>query len=211
MSDDAATLEPPHRNGNTPHPPEPTRRGRAPWEFLIFGLFVALIAVAIIVGWTLFGSRSPERLDPVSAAEIQAACVAAQTALATLPNPEPTGGTEIITRMRAEDRVLRTMIDRIRAVRPADATQAAAVQAWTADWAAVLGARETFTARLERERRAKFVLPSETGGLKPVTGRMDDYVRQSHPQMNACLSEDLGAEAVDTRRSYPDAVTEERG
>lgn len=206
MSEEPAVLEPPHRNGNSAHPPESGRRGRAPWEFLIFGLFIAMIAVAIIVGWILFGSRSPERLDPASAAEIEAACSDAQVVLAGLPGAEPEGGTQIVARMRAEDRVFRTMIERIRAVRPVDATQDAAVRAWATDWSALVEARESFADRLESEKRAKFVLPSEPGGgLKPVTGRMDDYVRQNHPRMNACLTESLEAEAVDTPRSYPDA------
>ena len=48
MTDAPGVLEPPHRNGNTPHPPEP-RGGRPPWEFLILGLLIALVAVSYIL------------------------------------------------------------------------------------------------------------------------------------------------------------------
>lgn len=208
MTDESAPLEPPHRNGDSPHPPDGRGR-RPPWEFMILALFIALICVAIILGWTLFGSNSPERLDPTAAGAVETACREAQIELAALPGTEPVGGAAVVARIRAEDRILQRMIADIRTVRPADETQAAALREWSTDWAAVVAARETFTERLETEKRAKFVLPAETGGLKPVTGRMDDYVRQNHPMVNACLTESLQVEVVDTPRSYPDAATRE--
>jgi len=208
MTDESAPLEPPHRNGDSPHPPA-ERAGRPPWEFMILALFIALICIAIILGWILFGSNSPERLDAGAAGSIDAACREAQTELAALPDLEPRGGAAVVARIRAENRVLRRMVAEIGTVRPADETQAAALRDWSADWAAVVAARENFTERLETEKRAKFVLPAETGSLKPVTGRMDDYVRQSHPMMDACLTESLRVEVVDTPRSYPDAESKE--
>ena len=49
-------------------PADPPSAQHAPWEFLILALFVALIGIGIILGWTLVGSHSPERLDDASAA-----------------------------------------------------------------------------------------------------------------------------------------------
>ena len=136
---------------------------------------------------------------------MQTACTDAQTTLAALPDRAPTDGPRIVERMRAENRVLRTMIEHVRAVRPTGRTEAAALAEWAADWTAVVDARQSFTVRLAQDKRAQFLLPAGNGGLKPITGRMDDYVRQNHPLIDACLTDALQVEAVDSPRSYPDA------
>ena len=59
-------FEAPHSNGAV-HQAKPGR-AHAPWEFIVLTLFVAILCIGIILGWTLVGSHSPERLDGVSAA-----------------------------------------------------------------------------------------------------------------------------------------------
>src|SRR6188472_4089748 len=88
---DGADFEAPHPNGAAEHAPR-ARTGRAPWEFMILLLFVALIAVGIILAWTLVGSHSPERMDAKSAAMLDNTCTTAQAELAALPNSFPRTG-----------------------------------------------------------------------------------------------------------------------
>ena len=54
-------FEAPHSNGAV-HQAKPGR-AHAPWEFIVLTLFVAILCIGIIFGWTLVGSHSPERLD----------------------------------------------------------------------------------------------------------------------------------------------------
>ena len=66
-------FEPPHPNGAV-HQGQAAARAHAPWEFLILTLFVLLLCIGIILGWTLVGSQSPEKLDATTAAAVAAAC-----------------------------------------------------------------------------------------------------------------------------------------
>ncbi len=68
------TFEAPHMNGAVHHDDAPPKRKHAPWEFLILTLLVLLLCIGIILGWTLVGSKSPEKLDAATAAAVSAAC-----------------------------------------------------------------------------------------------------------------------------------------
>ena len=43
---------------------------------------------------------------------------------------------------------------------------------------------------------------SKSGSLKPVTSNMDDYVRESHPNLDACFTEALQLDVVEGPREY---------
>ena len=88
MPDEPGDFEAPHPNGAA-QPAARAKRPHAPWEFIVLSLFVALICIAIILGWTLVGSKSPERLDEPTAARLAAACNEAQARLKALPVSYP--------------------------------------------------------------------------------------------------------------------------
>ena len=199
-------IEPPHPNGAVHSSGESaSRAGRrhAPWEFTILALFVALIGVGIILAWTLVGSHSPERLNAAAGAQVSDACANAQRALTALPNSFPRTGADRVARIRDEDVILREMVARIRAVQVAG-TPGAAIRGWTTDWANVVDARERYAADLERDGKAQLVLPSSAGGsgLKPVTAKMDDFVRENHPRIDACITSKVQLEQVEGPRVY---------
>ncbi len=197
--------EPPHPNGAMK--PPPARRAHAPWEFIILSLFVALVAVGIILAWTLVGSHSPERLDAGSAGAVNDACITAQNSLRALPNPSPVTGADRVARIRNENEILRTMLLQMRVVHPRSATPARALEGWTGDWSRVIDARERYANDLEQTRqtggRTQFVLPASTSGsVKPVTSTMDDFVRENHPRLDACFTDALALSTVEGKRDY---------
>jgi len=176
-------------------------RSGAPWELKALLIFVAVLAVGIILAWTLVGSRSPERLDAAAAADLSAACNDAQAALKALPNPSPRSGPDRVARIRAENNALRTMVRRFGEVHTRGSTPAAAVSGWSDDWSKVVDARERYANDLETKNKAQFVLPA-TQGLKPVTQNMDDFVRENHPNLDACFADALALETVEGPRVY---------
>jgi hypothetical protein len=197
------TFEAPHPNGAGTRPARPAH---PPWEFVILALFVALIAIAIIVGWVLWGSKSPERFDAAQAARIAGYCNAAQASLERLPNSFPRSPVDQITRIRAENDVLRSMVAQIRAAPVNGKTPAAAVQAWSNDWTKVIDARAAFADALAgtkgTDKKVRFIMPADTSGLKPITSNMDDFVRENHPNLDACFSDALQLETVEGPRTY---------
>jgi len=99
------------------------------------------------------------------------------------------------------DEVLRAMVRRFAEVRPRASTAAAAVRGWSDDWSKVVDARERYATDLETKKAAQFVLPA-TRGVKPVTKNMDDFVRENHPNLDACFTEGLALETVEGPRDY---------
>lgn len=200
-------LEPPHPNGavhaNGSQPA--AKRKHAPWEFMILTLFVALICIAIILGWTLVGHHSPERLTKAEAATVSTACNDAQAALKQLPNPNPIDGGDVVARIRAEDTVLRSMVTRFTEVTPSASTPAAALRGWTEDWSRVIDARERFATALAgtkgTDNKVEFVLPA-TNGIHPVTDNMDNYVRENDPNLKACFTDAVQLSTVEGPRTY---------
>ncbi len=199
-------LEPPHPNGavhaNGSGPP---KRKHAPWEFIILILFVMLICIAIILGWTLVGHHSPERLSTADAATVSKMCNDAQAELKQLPKPSPVQGADVVARIRAEDTVFRSMVTRFATVNPSSATPAAAFRGWTEDWSRVIDARERFATALEGTKgtnnKVEFVLPA-TKGIDPVDDDMDNYVRENDPNLKACFTEALQLTTVEGARTY---------
>ena len=59
------------------------------------------------------------------------------------------------------------------------------------------------SAKDDPTKKFQFVLPtSKSGSLKPVTSNMDDYVRESHPNLDACFTEALQLDVVEGPREY---------
>ncbi len=204
------TFEGPHSNGAVHYDPEPrSKRKHAPWEFIILTLFVLILCIGIILGWTLVGSKSPEKVDTTSAAAVSAACDQAQTKLKDLPDPDPRGnGTERATRIRAENVLLRAMVAQIVTVHPKSSTQAAGLAGWTKDWARMIDARVTYADSLaalatstDPNARVQFIYPA-SNAITPITTNMDDYVRESTPRLNSCFTQALQLEVVEGPRDY---------
>jgi hypothetical protein len=197
-------FEAPHTNGAA-HTAAPAKRQHAPWEFLILVLLVLLVGIGIVLGWTLVGSHSPERLDDASAAAAATACDTAQSRLKALPEPNPVLGADRVQRIRAENEVLRDMVTRIAAVRPTKSTPAAAMRDWTADWQRMVDARARYADDLAgvagTDQRVRFVTPA-SNSIRPITAQMDDFVRENHPRLDACFTEALQLERVEGDRVY---------
>jgi hypothetical protein len=203
-------FEAPHPNGAVHQNEPPAGRKHPPWEFLILTLLVLLLCVGIILGWTLVGSKSPEKLDATTAAAVAAACNRAQAQLKALPDPDPSkeNGTKRAARVRAENVPLRAMVGEITAVRPPKSAQAAGLLGWTKDWSRMLDARDVYATSLERlaqspdpNARVRFIYPA-TNAIRPITQNMDDYVRESTPRLDACFTEALQLEVVEGPREY---------
>jgi hypothetical protein len=157
------------------------------------------------LGWTLIGSHSPERLDDASAAAVSAACDRAQGELKALPNPSPRLGADRVARVRAENVVLRAMATQFGTVHPPAKTPAAALQGWSADWGRMVDARDRYADALARSAatgvKVRFILPA-VKAVKPITGHMDDYVRENNPRLDACFTRALQIETVEGTRDY---------
>lgn len=209
MPDEPEEPERPHvdasMNGAGHHFPK-ARRTHAPWEFLILALLVALVGVGIILGWTLVGSHSPERLDDASAAAVAGTCDRAQSALKALANPDPVLGADRVARLRAENAIFTTMVAQLHDVRPEKSTPANALTGWSGDWQRMIDARVKYANDLQGTEttggKIRFITPAATGGIKPITDKMDDFVRENHPRIDACFTAALQIEKVEGKREY---------
>jgi hypothetical protein len=203
------TFEPPHSNGAVHHN-EPARRRHAPWEFIILILFVLILCIGIILGWTLVGSHSPEKLDDASASAISVACNNTQAKLKTLPNPDPRLGAVRVARIRAENVLLRQMVEQFATVHPVKSTPATAVQKWSVDWGRMIDARARYADDLAKSAstgaRVRFIYPA-INAITPVTSQMDDFVRENTPRLNACFTEALQLEVFEGQREYKVVTT----
>jgi hypothetical protein len=204
----APAFEAPHSNGAVHHDDDPPKRKHAPWEFLILTLFVLLLCIGIILGWTLVGSKSPEKLDAQTAAQVSAACDTAVAKLKALPDPDPRGnGSERAARVRAENVPLREMVAQIAQVHPKSSTQAKGLEGWTKDWSRMIDARATYADSLAAlassnpNGRVRFIYPA-SNAITPITQNMDDYVRESTPRLNSCFTTALQLEIVEGPRVY---------
>jgi len=168
----------------------------------------AVIAVAWIVALTYAAlelGHSPERMSGADAAKIAGFCSAAQRNLEQLPHANPVQPADQVERVRAEDAVFRSLIQRFGTVTPKGSTPAQALTGWTNDWSRFVDARERFAndlaAAAGTNKKVELVLPA-TGGVKPVTDRMNDFVRENHPNLDACFTTALQLEVVEGPRVY---------
>lgn len=195
-------FEPPHPNGSLTNGHTNARASLLRRRLLLISLS-ALVVVWIfaIVYSVLYTTHSPERLDRTDAAAVAQACTDAQGNLRRLPNSSPITGADRVARIRAENEALRAMAVHFDAVEPKATAPREALRKWTADWRSVIDAREKYAHDLETVGRARFVLPA-TGGIKPITDRMDDFVRENHPRIDACITSKVQLEQVEGPRVY---------
>ena len=203
----APAFEAPHPNGAV-HQSGITHARRVRRRLYLIGgiLFMGVWIFAIVWSVTVT-TKSPERLDGAAADAVNAACLNAQRQLNALPNPYPILGADRVARLRAENVVLRGMLTQVRTVDPAHKTPTTALRGWTDDWSRVIDARATYAGQLEAgksdpTKKVKFVLPSDSGALEPVTSKMDDFVRENHPNIDACFTNALQADVVEGQRVY---------
>ena len=166
-------------------------RAHAPWEFIVLTLFVAILCIGIILGWTLVGAHSPERLDAV-------------VRRGPLGRVRPGAGpVEGAPQLRSAPRR-----------RPGRASLGPKTSCCARWWCRSrrCTAREDTGGRgagLERrlgshDRRAQHLRrrPREVGddegqgevhlpgvnAITPITGHMDDFVRENNPHLDACFT-----------------------
>jgi hypothetical protein len=205
-----APVDPPHPNGAV-HESGITGARRARRRiFLGAGIVLVGLWIFAIIWSVTVTSKSPERLDDAAAAAVAAACAEAREQLRSLPLPSPRAGADRVARIRAENDALRAMIVRFRAVEPTGSTPARALDGWSSDWEALVDARARYADDLQSvagsDDKVQFEVPAATG-VKPVTERMDDFVRENNPDLDDCYAEALEAEQVEGERDYEDVDT----
>jgi len=198
-------FEPPHTNGAVHQSGITEARRLRRRLFLGGGLLLAAAWIFAIVWSVTVNSSSPERMDRAAADAVSAACAATQQQLRAIPNPFPRLGADRIARIRAEDARLRAMTLTFQTVHPRSKSPAKALARWTTDWTHVIESRERYADDLLKakgtDKVVKLVLPGATA-LKPVTSRMDDFVRENHPDLDACFTRALQLEVVEGQRTY---------
>ena len=107
------TFEAPHSNGAV-HAAKPRRRTHAPWEFLILTLFVLIVCIGIVLGWTFVGLAFAREARRTTGADggVRACNGAQATSEGSCPTPTRRGERHRARRRayRAEDVVLRAMV-----------------------------------------------------------------------------------------------------
>jgi hypothetical protein len=204
---DGVTIEQPHPNGagkKDPHAHARMMRNRI--ILIAFGLIAVAWIFALIWSVTV-ATHSPERLDRTAVQQASAVCNGAQSRLKTLPNNFPRAGADRVARIRSENAILTDMATRFGSIRPTHSAPTNALRAWSKDWSRVIAARGQYASNLEQRGQARLVLPAtSSGGLKPVTDKMDDFVRENHPDLDACFTQALALDTVEGPRVYK-AVT----
>jgi hypothetical protein len=195
-------LEAPHPNGSLDSAVSTRRRRRRRRLIVIGGLLFLAVWIFAIVWSVTITTRSPERLDDAAARAVQGACATAQARLRALPPvPQSESLADRVARVRTENATLQTMATALTSVHATHSTPATALEKWTADWQRMIAARARFADDLERKGRAEFVIPA-TGGITPITNKMDDFVREQHHRIDACFTDGLQLEVVAGTRTY---------
>ncbi len=198
-------FEPPHSNGAVHQSGITRARRRRRRIILAAGAAIALAWIVALTYAALELGHSPERLSRNDAASVAGYCSAAQRQLQQLPKPSPVQGADRVARIRAEDAVFTVMTNGFRTVTPRASTPANALKGWITDWSNVIAARERYAhdlaATATTGAKVRLVLPA-TGGVKPVTDRMNDFVRENHPNLDACFTDGLQLENVEGPRVY---------
>jgi hypothetical protein len=201
------TLAPPSSNGSANGSGDEHTRRRdharlVRQRITLIALIVIGAAWIFAIVWSVtVTTHSPERLDLSSAAALSSACNDAQAQLEALPNAYPRLGADRVARIERENVILGAMVARFDAVHPPHSSPAKALRGWSRDWTNVVAARAKYAHDLQTLHRAELVLPA-TQGINPVTQRMDDFVRESHPNLDACFTTALQLDVVEGPRVY---------
>jgi hypothetical protein len=165
-------------------------------------LFIVAWIVAITYSVTA-GGTSPERLDDTNARTVESNCVAAQRALARLPQVgQPTTPADAATRLDRENAILDRMVERQRAVHPKGNAPATALRAWLGDWHRLIVARDHYAGDLRTKGRdARFIEPAYKG-VDPIADKMNNWILEQGTRTNTCNTDALQAEVVNGPRKY---------
>ena len=198
-----STLEPPHSNGAVTTAEGAPRSALRKW--VIIGacvVFIGAWAWALTYSVTT-GGRSPERLDNSIATAAAHACVDAQHQLSALPQlTAKSTAAQSSARVSAEDRILSTMVARIRQLHPNQATPATALTDWLNDWQQLITARQHFASDLlTKGFTARFVEPA-TSGVDPIADKMNNWTLEQGTRTDACNTGELQAEVIGGPRVY---------
>ncbi len=172
------------------------------WTFwLVAVVIVGLAGAWAFAFWYDANRPPPEPLDATSVRAAAAVCHDARIRLRALPqvDPKAPAATERITRIRREDAILTTVVDRLEAIHPSDSEGAAALHGFATDWKNLVTARERYADELEAGGRPKLVIPVDPSSA-PISIRMTDYA-QIH-RLNDCTTDSLQGEVVEGQRSY---------
>jgi hypothetical protein len=197
----SVTFDEPHPNGAvTPPARDHGRVLRQRITIVALGLIAAAWIFAII--WSVTKTdQSPERMDDASAAQVSAVCNRAQQQLQALPLPFPKLGPDRVNRIRQENAILTNMVSRFAGITPRKPAPTTALRGWSQDWNRVIAARAQYATDLDTKHRARLIIPA-TGGIKPITDKMDDFVRENHPNLDACFTQALELDTVEGLREY---------
>ena len=182
-------------------PPGKTRTRRRLW---IAGLLAFGIAWAIAITYSVTaGGRSPERLTEADARTVNAACLDAQHALGRLRAVDANAApADQAGRVKGEDTILTTMLEKIEAVHPAGKDPTAALAGWLGDWHNLVAAREHYASDvLTHGSKDEFVGPA-TQGIKPIAIKMNDWTLEQGTRTDRCNTGELQAEVVKGERIY---------
>jgi hypothetical protein len=197
----SVTFDEPHPNGAATPPARDHGR--------VLRQRIAIVALAVIGAAWIFAiiwsvtktDQSPERMDGATAAQVSAVCNQAQHKLQALPLPFPRLGADRVNRIRRENAILSDMVSRFSGITPQKSAPRTALRGWSQDWNRVIAARAQYATDLETLHRARLIIPA-TGGIKPITDKMDDFVRENHPNLNACFTQALELDTVEGPREY---------
>jgi hypothetical protein len=195
------TLDEPHPNGAvTPPARDHGRVLRQRITIAALGIIAAAWIFAII--WSVTKTdQSPERMDGATAARVAGICNLAQQQLKVLPQPFPRLGADRVRRIREENVILTDMVSSFATITPQKSAPTVALRGWSQDWNRVIAARAQYATDLDTKHIARLVLPA-TAGIKPVTDKMDDFVRENHPNIDACFTQALELDTVEGPRVY---------
>jgi hypothetical protein len=174
---------------------------RRPWRRRVALAVVLLVAAAW--GFALWYSLTrvgPEPLDVESRGALRSACTDAAEALRGLPalGDRPTAS-QRVARIREENAVFATLLDRARRVQPTNGEGARALDGFLTDWKALVRARVRYAHAVATAPRARLEIPVDPAGA-PATRRMDDYA-VGH-DLRVCSPLALQAEIVEGARDY---------
>lgn len=173
----------------------------------LIAILIGFLAVLAAMIGALFLDRSEE---PIGAAHdpVANACVDARDSLRALgPIEADVSQRDLATRIDNETAILRTMVATFAAADAGTDAGNEALDAWIADWTALLDARDVAADRIAAgERPATWLPPEAPGEAKAIDGRMDEYARRE--DIRGCTTDVLEADNLEGRRGYR-SVTEQ--
>lgn len=177
--------------------PSAVRSNRVALIVLAVG-FIGVLA-AIIGGIAL--GRSGEPIGDARAA-VESACATAQSELIALGRLDKAiDDVPLADRIDAESAILRDMVTTISDARTGNTDGQRALDAWAADWARLIDARDVAEDRIRNgDHPAAWLPPVAPGEIEGVDGRLDEYTRRE--QIPGCATDVLQADNLDGKRTY---------